>query len=218
MTAGVKPRYSLGEEIANSVTHGIGAVLAVGGLATLVVLAAAHGTARHVVGCGVFGATLVLLYGASALYHGIPGRRAKAVLRVFDHCAIFLLIAGTYTPFLLINLRGPWGWSLFGVVWGAALVGIVMTLLGGGRWPVLSVGLYLVMGWSVLVAAKPLIGAMAPEGLVLLAAGGVSYTVGIVFYAWRRLPYGHAVWHLFVMAGSAFHFTTVVLYVIPEAH
>lgn len=208
-------RYTVGEEIANSVTHGLGALGSLVGLVVLVARSAMYGTAWHVVGTAVFGATLVVLYGASTLYHSIPRPRAKAVLRVIDHCAIFLLIAGSYTPFTLVNLRGPWGWSLLGVVWGAALAGIVLTVVGGGRWPLLAVGLYVVMGWSVLVAIKPMIEAVAPGGLVLLAAGGVAYTVGIAFYAWRRLPYGHAVWHLFVLAGSALHFFAVLCYVIP---
>lgn len=211
-------RYTVGEEIANSVTHGLGALGSLVGLVILAVCSAAYGTPWHVVGCTVFGATLVVLYGASTLYHSIPHPRAKAVLRVIDHCAIFLLIAGTYTPFTLVNLRGPWGWSLLGVVWGVAFAGIVLTVVGGGRWPVLAVGLYVVMGWSILVAVKPMIGAIAPGGLVLLAAGGVAYTVGIAFYAWRRLPYGHAVWHLFVLAGSTLHFFAVLRYVIPVPH
>lgn len=210
-------RYSFGEEVANGVTHGVGALASLAGLTVLATLSVLRGTAWHVVGCSIFGATLVVLYAASTLYHSIPGARAKAVLRTFDHCAIFLLIAGTYTPFTLVNLRGPWGWSLLGVVWGAAIGGVVLTVVAGGRWPVLSVGLYVVMGWSVVVAVKPMLGAVAPGGLILLAAGGVCYTVGIVFYAWRRLPYGHALWHLFVLAGSACHFFAVLMYVIPNS-
>jgi hemolysin III len=208
-------RYSPAEEIANSITHGVGLLLAIGGLATLAALAALHGTAWHVVGCSVFGATLVLSYLTSTLYHSLPTVRAKAVLRVLDHSAIFLLIAGTYTPFMLVNLRGPWGWSLFGVVWAIAALGIVFKVTMLRRWTVVSVALYIAMGWVVVVATKPMLAAVAPGGLLLLLLGGLAYTSGVVFYAWRRMPYHHAVWHLFVLAGSVFHFFAVLFYVIP---
>ena len=208
-------RYSPAEEIANSITHGVGLLLAIGGLATLAALAALHGTAWHVVGCSIFGATLVLSYLTSTLYHSLPTVRAKAVLRVLDHSAIFLLIAGTYTPFMLVNLRGPWGWSLFGVVWAIAALGIVFKVTMLRRWTVVSVALYIAMGWVVVVATKPMLTAVAPGGLLLLLLGGLAYTGGVVFYAWRRMPYHHAVWHLFVLAGSVFHFFAVLFYVIP---
>lgn len=206
--------YSLGEEIANSITHGVGGLLAIGGLAVLTTFAALRGNAWHVVACSIFGATMVVLYTISTLYHGIQHRRAKAVLRVLDHSAIFLLIAGTYTPFTLVNLRGPWGWSLFGTIWGLAALGIVFQI-GLLRRPIVSVALYVAMGWTVLIALRPLLGAVAPGGLALLVGGGLAYTVGIVFYAWRRLPYGHAVWHLLVLAGSVLHFFAVLFYVVP---
>jgi hemolysin III len=209
-------RYSLGEEIANSITHGLGGLLAIAGLVVLNTFAALKGSAWHVVACSIYGATMVLLYTTSTLYHSIQHPRAKAVLRVLDHSAIFLLIAGTYTPFTLVNLRGPWGWSLFGVIWGLALLGIVFQI-GLLRRPAASLLLYVAMGWTVLVAMKPLIGAVAPGGLALLVSGGLAYTGGIVFYAWRRLPYGHAVWHLFVLAGSALHFFAILFYVVPVA-
>jgi hemolysin III len=209
-------RYSLGEEIANSVTHGIGGLLAIGGLAVLTTFAALRGNAWHVVACTIYGATLVLLYTTSTFYHSLANPRAKAVFRVLDHSAIFLLIAGTYTPFTLVNLRGGWGWSLFGVIWGLAALGIVFQI-GLLRRPVISVLLYVAMGWVVLIAMKPLLGAIAPGGLVLLVAGGLAYTVGTVFYSWRSLPYGHALWHLFVLAGSALHFFAVLFYVVPLA-
>lgn len=209
-------RYTLGEEIANSIIHGVGGLLAIGGLAVLTTFAALRGSAWHVVACSIFGATMVLLYTVSTLYHGIHHPRAKAVFRVLDHSAIFLLIAGTYTPFTLVNLRGPWGWSLFGVIWGLALLGIVFQI-GLLRRPTVSVLLYVAMGWTVLVAIRPLLGAVAPGGLALLVGGGVAYTVGIVFYVWRRLPYGHAVWHLFVLAGSVLHFFAILCYVVPPS-
>lgn len=208
-------RYSLGEELAHSITHGIGAALSIAGLVLLVTLAAIRGDAWHVVACTIFGATLVLLYTASTLYHSITHPGAKKVLRVFDHAAIFLLIAGTYTPFTLVTLRGGWGWTLFVIVWGLALVGIIYKVTAKNRFRFLSVLLYLAMGWLVLIAIKPMVASMPRPGLVLLLAGGLCYTLGVIFYAWKRLPYGHAVWHLFVMAGSICHFFAVLLYVIP---
>jgi hemolysin III len=207
---------SVGEEIANSVTHGIGTLLAIGGVAVLVTFAALRGSAWHVVACGVFGATLILLYVASTLYHAIPLPGAKRVFRALDHAGILFLIAGTYTPFTLVTLRGPWGWSLFGVVWGLALLGLVLQLTMPRR-TVLAVGLYLLMGWAVVIAVRPLLATLPTGGLVLLVAGGLSYTVGVGFYAWRSLRYHHAFWHGFVLLGSAAHFFAVLLYVIPGA-
>ena len=214
-STGVAPSCTLGEEIANSITHGIGVALAVTGLVVMVVFASLTGDPWQIVACSIFGASMVLLYTASTLYHSISQPRAKAMLRVFDHCAIFLLIAGTYTPFTLVNLRGPWGWSLFGVVWGCALAGIVLRTVVGNRWRALSVVLYVVMGWVAVVAVKPLLGAVEPGGLILMVLGGLAYTVGIVFYAWRKLPYHHAIWHGFVLVGSALHFFAILFYVIP---
>ncbi len=214
-STGVAPNHTLGEEIANSITHGVGAALAIGGLAVMVAFASLTGDPWQVVACSIFGASMVLLYTASTLYHSISQPRAKSVLRVLDHCAIFLLIAGTYTPFTLINLRGPWGWSLFGVVWGCALAGIVLRTVVGNRWRGLSVALYVIMGWVVLVAVKPLLGAVEPGGLILMLLGGIAYTAGIAFYGWRRLPYHHAIWHLFVLVGSALHFFAILYYVVP---
>ncbi len=210
-------RYSLGEEIANSLTHGLGAVLATGGLAVLITFASLRGDAWHVVSCSVFGATLVLLYTASTLYHGIQLPRAKAVLQRFDHSAIYLLIAGTYTPFALVNLRGAWGWSLFAVIWALAVIGIVLRTTPLSRLRAVAIVLYVTMGWAVVVATKPLIRAVAPGGLLLLLLGGLSYTLGLAFYGWRRLPYSHAVWHGFVLVGSILHFFAVLFFVIPLA-
>ena len=207
-------RYPLGEEIANSVTHGVGALLAVAGLSVLVAFAAIRGTAWHVVACSIYGSTLVLLYTASTLYHSIPNARAKRTLRILDHSAIFLLIAGTYTPFTLVNLRGGWGWSLFGVVWGLALLGILLQT-GRRRHPVVAVALYVAMGWAVVVAIRPLLQAIPRGGLALLVGGGLAYTIGIVFYASKRIPYAHSVWHGFVLLGSALHFFAIFLFVVP---
>jgi hemolysin III len=209
------PRYSLGEEIAHSVTHGIGVILSIAALVILVTFASLRGDAWHIVGSAIFGATLIFLYTASTLYHSITHPGAKRVLRILDHVAIFLLIAGTYTPFTLVTLRGGWGWTLFVAIWGLALVGIVYKVTASNRFRLLSVLLYLVMGWLVLVAIEPMVASVARPGLWLLLAGGLCYTLGVIFYAWRQLPYSHAVWHLFVLAGSICHFFAVLLYVIP---
>ena len=211
------PRYSVGEEIASSVIHGLGAVLAIGGLGVLTAFASLRGDAWHVVGCSVFGATLVLLYTASTLYHSIQSPRAKAVLRRLDHSAIYLLIAGTYTPFVLVNLRGAWGWTLFGVIWALAIVGVVLRTTPLSRLPALPIVLYVGMGWAVLIATRPLLRGVAAGGLLLLLLGGVAYTGGLAFYGWRRLPYSHAVWHGFVLVGSILHFFAVLFFVIPLA-
>ncbi|MBV2123268.1 MAG: hemolysin III family protein [Candidatus Thiodiazotropha sp. (ex Ctena orbiculata)] len=211
-------RYTLGEEIAHAVTHGIGVLLSVAGLAILVTYAALYGDVWHITSCSIYGATLILLYSASTLYHGIPMPRAKKLLQRFDHAAIFLLIAGTYTPFTLVNLRGSWGWTLFGLVWGFAIVGVLLELFRDVRLKWLSLSLYLGLGWLVVVAIKPLIDAVEVGGIVLLLAGGLCYSLGVIFYIWRRLAYHHAVWHLFVLAGSVLHFFSVFFYVVPPAN
>lgn len=209
------PYYSVGEEIANSVTHGIGIVLSIAGLAVLTAFASVFGTVWHIVSCSIYGATQILLYTASTLYHSIPLPRAKAVLRVLDHAAIFLLIAGTYTPFVLVNLGGALGWTIFGVVWGLAITGIAMQTLLIRHKAILTTLPYIAMGWLAVAAIKPMVESISPGGLVLLIAGGLCYTLGCLFYVWHRLPYHHAIWHVFVMAGSAFHFFAVFFYVIP---
>lgn len=209
------PRYRREEEIISTLSHGAGAVLSVVGWAVLSTLAVIHGTVWHIVGCTVYGATLVLAYLASALYHGLPLSRAKVVFQSLDHWAIYLLIAGTYTPFTLVNLRGPWGWSLFGIVWGLALLGIFSRATVLNRYPAIAVAFYIAMGWVAVVAVKPILAAIPIGCLILLLIGGVAYTAGVIFYAWERLPYNHAVWHFFVLAGSAFQFFAVLLYVVP---
>ncbi len=211
------PRYSLGEEIANSVTHGVGVVLSIAGLAVLTAFASVFGTAWHIVSCSIYGTTQILLYTASTLYHSLPLSRAKAVLRVLDHSAIFLLIAGTYTPFTLVNLRGPWGWSLLSAVWVLAVLGIALQSRLIRQKALITTLPYIGMGWLAVIGLEPLLERVAPGGLALLLAGGLAYTVGAVFYVWRRLPYHHAIWHLFVLTGSACHYFAVLLYVIPVA-
>ena len=209
--------YSPREELANSLTHGLGAALSVAGLVLMVFFSSRFGDAWQVVSTAIFGATLVLLYTSSTLYHSFRGARIKQVLRKLDHAAIFLLIAGSYTPFVLVTLRGPWGWSLFGIVWGLAIVGVVLKFWFAGRFRLGSTLIYLGMGWLVMVAIKPLMAALPSGGLTLLVAGGLSYTGGAVFYLWKRLPYQHALWHLFVLGGSACHWAAVFLHVVPRA-
>ncbi len=208
------PAYSAREEIASSVIHGIGIVLSIAGLAVLAVYAARGGDPRHLASVGVYGATLILLYTASTLYHGVPHERTKPILRRFDHSAIFLLIAGTYTPFTLITLQGPWGWSLFAIVWALALLGMVLVVRGvERRAPVIA--LYVGLGWIGLIAIGPLVERLPAGGLWLVFGGGVCYTLGVPFYLMKRLPYSHALWHLFVLGGSILQFFAVLFYVLP---
>jgi len=203
------------EELANSLTHGLGLALSVAGLVILLVLAARRGTAWHIVSCAVYGATLVLLYAASTLYHSVRSPRIKRICKVIDHSAIYLLIAGTYTPFTLVVLRGPWGWSLFGIVWGLALLGILWKVWFVDHFVVVSTTIYLLMGWLAVVALKPLIASVPPGGLAWIFSGGLAYTVGVGFFAWRRLRFHHALWHMFVLAGSVCHYFAVLFYVLP---
>lgn len=203
------------EEFLNSLTHGIGLVLSIVGAIVLVVAASMLGDPWKIVSFSVFGATLALLYGASMLYHASRAPRWRAIYKMLDHCAIFALIAGTYTPFLLVNMRGPVGWTLFGVIWGLAATGIVLKLVFGNRYKLARVGIYLAMGWLVLFASGELVDSIDAPGFWLLVAGGVTYTAGVVFYLADRIPYNHAIWHLFVVGGSACHFAAVYLSVLP---
>ena len=208
-------KYSLGEEIAHGLTHGIGIVLAIAGLCVLVTFSALYGTAVHVVASSIFGASMIVLYTASTLYHSLPMPETKRIMRVVDHASIYLLIAGTYTPFTLVTLEGAWGWSLFGVVWGLAIAGIIFKLFFTGRFDRLSVAIYVAMGWCGLVAIKPMMAALPTLGLWLLVAGGLAYTGGVIFYLLERMRYHHAIWHLFVMAGTTLHYFVVLFFVIP---
>ena len=202
------------EELGNTITHGIGLVLSLTGFVILLILAVTHGSVWHIVSCAVYGTTLVCLYSASTLYHGIPSPRLKRALKIFDHSAIYLLIAGTYTPFLLVNLRGGWGWSLFGVVWGLALAGILLKFWFVDHFQILSTTVYLLMGWLAVIAVRPLLEMVPTAGLLWLLAGGFFYTIGVVFYAWKRIPYNHVIWHVFVMAGSTCHYFAVLYSVL----
>lgn len=208
--------FKLKEEIAHSVTHGIGIVLAIAGLGILIAHATTFGSARHIVSCSIFGAALIVLYSASTLYHGIQHPKAKKVLRIIDHSSIYLLIAGTYTPFTLVNLRGAWGWSLFGVIWGLAILGIVLQFSPLRQFSSIRLILYITMGWAVLVAIKPLSASVPVSALILIVAGGVTYTVGVIFFLWRRLPYHHAIWHIFVLSGSVLHYLAVLFSMNPS--
>ena len=210
MDVKVNPAYTFGEEIANSVTHGLGWLLSAGGLGLIVTLAAINREAVEIVAVSVFGATLIVLYGASTLYHALPGQKVKRILRVLDHTAIYLLIAGTYTPIALAVIGGTQGWVLFGVIWSLAILGVVVTLWGfkGAGW--IEMALYLGMGWLAVTVAKPLVASMDALPLWLLLSGGLAYTGGLLFYGWKRLPYSHMVWHLFVLAGSVLHFLAIL--------
>jgi hemolysin III len=209
--------WTQSEEIANAVTHGVGLAASGAGLAVLILTTLDRRDPWALASCSVYGVTLVLLYLTSTLYHSLSKTRARHVLQVLDHSAIFLLIAGTYTPFLLVNLRGFWGWTLFGFQWGLAALGIVFKAVFGPRWPIASTAVYILMGWSAVVAARPLVQHVAPAGIAWLAAGGLAYTLGVTFYAWERLRYGHMVWHLFVLAGSVCHYLSVLWYVKAPA-
>lgn len=202
----------LREELANSITHGIGFVLSVAGLIVLVVSASAQGDPYMVVSYSVYGASLVTLYLASTFYHSFRHPRIKHHLRICDHCAIYLLIAGTYTPFTLLNLRGSVGWALFGTIWGLAIIGIVAKWWHVDRFPILTPLIYIGMGWLGAIAIKPSLESIPAGGIQLLAAGGITYTVGVIFYAMEKLPYNHAIWHLFVLSASAMHFFAIFYY------
>lgn len=201
---------TLGEEIFNSITHGIGALLSIAALVILTVFAVKKGNAWHVVSFSIFGASLFLLYLSSTLYHSFTKEKIKNLFARFDHSAIFLLIAGTYTPFVLTALRGPLGWTLFGIVWGLAVAGIVIRSIYLTRFRKLMVGIYVAMGWMFLVAIVPMIQNLPSSSIIFLFFGGGCYSLGVIFYAWRNLKYGHGIWHLFVLAGSITHFFSVL--------
>lgn len=211
------PRTSLGEEIANSITHGVGALLSLAGTAFLLYEAVRRGGSIHIASFAIYGACLFLLHLSSTLYHALQAPRAKKVFWVFDHCSIYLLIAGTYTPFLLLSLWGMWGLTLLVTIWTLAITGIVFKSIFIGRFRKTSVALYLLMGWMIVLAAREAWLRVPHEAIIYVAAGGLSYTSGIIFYGWKRLPFHHAIWHLFVLGGSVCHFFAILLYLVPPA-
>ena len=211
-----KPAYTLAEELINSISHGTGALASAGGMAVLIVFSTLQGDVWKVVSSSIYGATMIILYTFSALYHSFTDGKVKSVFRIFDHCSIFLLIAGSYTPFTLVTLREATpaiGWTLFGVVWGAAIIGIVLNIVSLEKFKVFSMICYIAMGWAVVFAIKPLIANLAKGGMILLASGGLAYTVGIIFYAIRK-KYMHSIWHFFVLAGTILQYFAVLFYVV----
>lgn len=207
--------YSPLEERLNVISHGIGVILGIVALVFLVIHASQNGTASHIVSFSIYGASIIVLYLASTLYHVSRKPTARKRLRIFDHAAIYILIAGTYTPFTLVTLDGALGWTIFGLVWGFALVGIILKLFYTGRFDKLSTLMYVCMGWLIIFAIKPLIANFSSEGLFWLLAGGIAYTIGAILYSFQKLPLNHAIFHVFVLAGSIFHFVSVYAYVLP---
>ena len=214
MATKIPKRYTLGEEIFSSVTHGVGSLLSVAGTVVLIVFAAIYSDAWSVVGCAVFGASLIILYCMSTLYHAITNPRAKSFFRIMDHNTIFFLIAGTYTPITISILRGTIGWVLFGIVWGAAVIGIVLNSIDLEKFRKPSVVCYIAMGWVIIIAIRPLLRVMNAWSLWLLVGAGVFYTVGVIFYAIKKVKYFHSVWHIFTVVGSVCHYFSVLFAVI----
>jgi hemolysin III len=204
---------SSGEEIANSISHGIGAALSIAALVTLVVFASRRGDILRVVSLSIYGTTLIVMYLSSTLYHSFSNPRTKHFFRILDHSSIYLLIAGSYTPIVLVAMRGAWGWTIFGIVWTMAVCGIVAKIFLTGRYGIVSVILYIAMGWIIVLAIKPMIQSVPWKLFIWLLIGGLSYTFGIIFYAWEKMPYNHTVWHLFVLGGSIAHFIGILLYI-----
>ena len=208
--------YSEAEELLNRLTHGLGALLSIAGVAALIVLSAGQHDGYRVVSACIYGASMIVFYCLSTAYHSVRKPYVRYVFRILDHASIYLMIAGSYTPFALVTLRGPWGWSLFGTVWGLGVFGAAMKIVTTHRFPYIGPLLYIGLGWIVVIAFKPLSAALAINGMYLLFAGGIAYTFGVVFYLWDRIPFNHAIWHLFVLTGSACHFFAIYFYVTPR--
>lgn len=206
--------YTLGEEIFNSVSHGVGALLSAAALVLLIIFALVYSDGCGLAGAIVYGVSLIVLYTMSMVYHIVQNERGKKILRVFDHCSIFLLIAGTYTPYLLGPLRGKIGWTVFGIIWGVTVIGIILNAISLERFKVLSLVCYVLMGWGIILSIKPLAQNVDPAGIILLVAGGLIYTIGVVFYVLKKYRYMHSVWHLFVLAGSICHYFSILFYVL----
>ncbi|KRE10325.1 MULTISPECIES: PAQR family membrane homeostasis protein TrhA [Priestia] len=207
--------FTRGEEIANAITHGVGAVLSIVGLTLLIVLSSLEGTPWHVISFTIYGVTMLLLYVSSTLVHSFPEGKVKDLFEIFDHSSIYLFIAGTYTPFLFIAVKGATGWTLFGIVWGIALAGIVFKAFFVKKFLFISTILYVFMGWMIVFAWDSLTQNIAHQGIVLLVVGGVLYTIGAVFYVWRGFRFHHMIWHMFVLGGTVLHFLAIILYVLP---
>ncbi len=208
--------YNIKEEIASSVTHGIGAALSVAALVILVVFASKQGDPWRIVSSIIFGSSMIMLYLSSTFYHAFQNPKLKSLFKVFDHASIYLLIAGTYTPFLLVSIRGAWGWSLFGVIWGLALFGIIFKAFFIHKFRILSTLMYVFMGWIVVIAMKQMLLKIPPGGMILLVLGGLSYTFGVIFYINKKIKFNHAIWHLFVLGGTTLHFFAILLFVLPK--
>ncbi len=209
-------QYPRIEEILNVITHGLGLLLSIAALVILIVFASLRGDAWHIVSFTIYGSTLVILYLASTLFHSFQKQSLRNKLNVFDHAAIYFLIAGTYTPFLLVTIRGPWGWSLFGVIWGLAIGGLIFKLFFTGKYDVISALIYVAMGWLIIIAIKPMNENLSTDGLLWLLGGGVSYMIGAGFYLLNKMPYNHAIFHIWVLLGSFAHFVAVFWYVLPD--
>jgi len=214
MTEKLKKRYTLGEEIFNSISHGTGSLLSIAGMVVLIVFSAIYADAWAVVSSCIYGASLVILYTMSTLYHAITNPRAKAFFRIMDHNTIFFLIAGTYTPYTLVTLRGKTGWILFGIVWGAAIIGIILNSIDLEKFKKISLVCYVMMGWVIIFAIKSMIQNLPSYSLIMLLIGGIFYTVGIVFYVIKKIKYFHSIWHLFTVAGSVFHYFSVLTAIV----
>lgn len=208
-------QYSALEEILNSITHGAGALVSIAGLVLLVFYSSTHGQASHIASCTVFGISLVLLYTASTLYHSFQKPNIKHILKILDHSCIYVLIAGTYTPFMIVIVRGALGWTIFAIVWSLTVLGIIFKAFFVNRFNIVSTLAYILMGWLIIFAIKPLFQTLPGGGIAWLVVGGLAYTLGTIFYAWKTLPFNHAIWHLFVLAGSVCHFMAVLFYVVP---
>ncbi len=211
----IKREFTLMEEIVNAVTHGIGFGMSIAALVVLLVFGSKNGTAIHIVSFSIYGATMIILYLASTLYHSFPKGKTKNILEIIDHCAIYLLIAGTYTPFTLLVLKGKIGWIIFFIIWVIAVAGVVFKAVFIKKFKILSTLFYIFMGWMIVSAIKPLIANLQSGGFWLLVLGGVLYTVGTIFYTWEKVKFNHAIWHLFVFGGSMAHFFSVFLYLVP---
>lgn len=215
MVKKILPKYTLGEDLTNSISHGIGACLSVAALVLCIVRAALHGTTAGVVGASIYGSTLIIMYCMSTLYHAITNEKARHIFRVFDHLSIYLLIAGSYTPITLVTLKGAMGWILFGIVWGVAILGIVLNSISIEKFKIFSMISYVAIGWAVVIGAKDIIEKLDRNGLMLLLYGGIAYTVGIIFFALKKYKYMHSIWHFFVLSGSILQFFSIYLYVLP---